>query len=298
MSSKNTLPSVDLMSCQHGGEMIPSIAIERIISLRDEGIRVYLDGIDKLRKARDLMQQAGGCQYLYDYDKAVESAIKWSDTTPDQAETAISRVIDGKIWDRLMTETGMYTLMSNKQRQEWDRQVAGKEMPPITLENVMSTFRHLNASKADTFTQGLIDIFKSLSWDYKTNNPCMFGKRIIIAPLLDVWRSGWVRFSSDGHTKIDDLARPFYVLDGRNVPDYRVSDGAKLDAFFSETSSTVRCSSVITSACDITKRAARTLRLNARIWLRRSIIWLPVTIPECYPLACNADGRPHLRPEI
>ncbi|HBT6174703.1 TPA: DUF4942 domain-containing protein, partial [Klebsiella pneumoniae] len=105
---------------------------------------------------------------------------------------------------------------------------------PITLENVMSTFRHLNASKADTFTQGLIDIFKSLSWDYKTNNPCMFGKRIIIAPLLDVWRSSWVRFSSDGHTKIDDLARPFYVLDGRNVPDYRVSDGAKLDAFFSE----------------------------------------------------------------
>ncbi|WP_252321633.1 DUF4942 domain-containing protein, partial [Escherichia coli] len=226
MSSEKTLPSVDLMSCQHGGEVIPSIAIERIISLRNEGIRVYLDGIDKLRKARDLMQQAGGCQYLYDYDKAVESAIKWSDTRPDQAETAISRVIDGKIWDRLMSETGMYTLMSNKQRQEWDRQVAGEEMPPITLENVMSqaetaisrvidgkiwdrlmsetgmytlmsnkqrqewdrqvageemppitlenvmsTFRHLNASKADTFTQGLIDIFKSLSWAYKTNNP-------------------------------------------------------------------------------------------------------------------------------
>ncbi|EPK3283954.1 DUF4942 domain-containing protein [Serratia marcescens] len=132
MSSEKTLPSVDLMSCQHGGEVIPSIAIERIISLRNEGIRVYLDGIDKLRKARDLMQQAGGCQYLYDYDKAVESAIKWSDTRPDQAETAISRVIDGKIWDRLMSETGMYTLMSNKQRQEWDRQVAGEEMPPIT----------------------------------------------------------------------------------------------------------------------------------------------------------------------
>ncbi|MDR8253556.1 DUF4942 domain-containing protein, partial [Acinetobacter baumannii] len=55
MSSEKTLPSVDLMSCQHGGEVIPSIAIERIISLRNEGIRVYLDGIDKLRKARDLM---------------------------------------------------------------------------------------------------------------------------------------------------------------------------------------------------------------------------------------------------
>lgn len=147
MSSEKTLPSVDLMSCQHGGEVIPSIAIERIISLRNEGIRVYLDGIDKLRKARDLMQQAGGCQYLYDYDKAVESAIKWSDTRPDQAETAISRVIDGKIWDRLMSETGMYTLMSNKQRQEWDRQVAGEEMPPITLENVMCSNPHLKSPR-------------------------------------------------------------------------------------------------------------------------------------------------------
>lgn len=78
MSSEKTLPSVDLMSCQHGGEVIPSIAIERIISLRNEGIRVYLDGIDKLRKARDLMQQAGGCQYLYPrfYVSTSKSIIK------------------------------------------------------------------------------------------------------------------------------------------------------------------------------------------------------------------------------
>ena len=234
MSESKNVPSVEIILGQQSAEVVPSVAIERIISLRDEGIRLYLDAIGQIRKARDLMQEAGGCQYLYDFDKAVENAIRWKDTPSDRAVTAIARVIDGKIWDRLMSETGMYTLMSNKQRQEWDRQVAGSEMPPITLDNVMSTFRHLNASKADTFTQGLIDIFKSLSWDYKTNNPCMFGKRIIIAPLLDVWRSGWVRFSSDGHTKIDDLARPFYVLDGRNVPDHRVSDGAKLDAFFSE----------------------------------------------------------------
>ncbi|WP_143762837.1 DUF4942 domain-containing protein, partial [Citrobacter braakii] len=116
----------------------------------------------------DLMQQAGVCQCLYDYEEAVECADKWSDTRRVRAETAISRVIDGKIWDRLVSESGVYTLMSNKQRQEWDRQVAGGEMPPIARENVMSTFRHLNSSKADTFTQGLSDIFKSRSWDYKT----------------------------------------------------------------------------------------------------------------------------------
>ncbi len=285
------------MSCQHGGEVIPSIAIERIISLRNEGIRVYLDGIDKLRKARDLMQQAGGCQYLYDYDKAVESAIKWSDTRPDQAETAISRVIDGKIWDRLMSETGMYTLMSNKQRQEWDRQVAGEK----SADNAGERYEYVPAperKQVDTFTQGLIDIFKSLSWDYKTNNPCMSGKRIIIAPLLDVWRSSWVRFSSDGHTKIDDLARPFYVLDGRNVPDYRVSDGAKLDAFFSENQFNGKV-----FECDYFQRAILQ-KGSAHITFKRPELVEKINnlvashYPGMLPLACNADGRPHLRPEI
>nr|WP_275370560.1 DUF4942 domain-containing protein [Klebsiella pneumoniae] len=273
MSESKNVPSVEIILGQQSAEVVPSVAIERIISLRDEGIRLYLDAIGQIRKARDLMQEAGGCQYLYDFDKAVENAIRWKDTPSDRAVTAIARVIDGKIWDRLMSETGMYTLMSNKQRQEWDRQVAGSEMPPITLDNVMSTFRHLNASKADTFTQGLIDIFKSLSWDYKTNNPCMFGKRIIIAPLLDVWRSGWVRFSSDGHTKIDDLARPFYVLDGRNVPDHRVSDGAKLDAFFSENQFNGKVFECDYFSVRYYKKAVRILRLNASIWLKKSTTW-------------------------
>ncbi|PXV70881.1 DUF4942 domain-containing protein [Pantoea sp. PNA 03-3] len=232
MSEKNNVPSVDIFSRQQGTDAIPSTAIEHIISLRNEGIRVYMAGIEQLCRARDLMQMAGKDSYLFDFEKSVESALRWSDKGTSQAETAIGRVIDGKIWDRLMSETGMYTLMSNKQRSEWDKQVAGKDMPEITLDNVLNTFRQLNASKGDTFTQGLIDIFKSLSWDYKTNNPCMFGKRVIISPLLDVHRGGWITFSSDGHTKIDDLARPFYVLEGRNVPDYRVSDGARLDEFF------------------------------------------------------------------
>ncbi|HGC5539635.1 TPA: DUF4942 domain-containing protein, partial [Klebsiella pneumoniae] len=147
MSESKNVPSVEIILGQQSAEVVPSVAIERIISLRDEGIRLYLDAIGQIRKARDLMQEAGGCQYLYDFDKAVENAIRWKDTPSDRAVTAIARVIDGKIWDRLMSETGMYTLMSNKQRQEWDRQVAGSEMPPITLDNVMSTFRHLNASK-------------------------------------------------------------------------------------------------------------------------------------------------------
>lgn len=232
MSATNSLPAIDLATSQQGREVVPSVEIERIIALRDEGIRIYLDGVKQLREARHLMKSAGNCQYLYDYERTVQNALSASDLTTQNPEAAISRVIDGKIWDRLMSETGMYTLMSAKQRDEWDRQLSTTEMPEITLDDVLATFRQLNAGKLDTFTQGLIDVFKKLSWDYKTNNPCKFGKRIVISSLLCVRRYG-VSFTADSHTKIDDLARLFYVLEGRNVPDYRVSDGARLDEFFS-----------------------------------------------------------------
>lgn len=232
MTATTTLPAIDLATAQQGREIIPSVEIERIIALRDEGIRIYLAGVKQLREARNLMKLAGNCQYLYDYERTVQNALSASDLTTHNPEAAIARVIDGKIWDRLMSETGMYTLMSAKQRDKWDKELSGADMPAVTLDNVLATFRQLNADKFDTFSQGVIDVFKKLSWDYKTNNPCKFGKRIVMSSLLCVGRYS-VSFTSDSHAKIDDLARLFYVLEGRNVPDYRVSTGAKLDEFFS-----------------------------------------------------------------
>lgn len=70
------------------------------------------------------------------------------------------------------------------ERDEWNSQLMSDTCPEITLDNVLATFRHLNASKMQTFEQGLIDVYRKLSWDYRTNNPCRLGKKIIIENLL------------------------------------------------------------------------------------------------------------------
>ncbi|EPA3184919.1 DUF4942 domain-containing protein, partial [Shigella sonnei] len=92
-------------------------------------------------------------------------------------------------------------------------------------------FRHLNASKMQTFEQGLIDVYRKLSWDYRTNNPCRLGKRIIIENLLYRWSNGRVTLDCCGREALDDLVRPFYLLEGRNVPDFRSSIGAQYGEF-------------------------------------------------------------------
>lgn len=41
MSESKNVPSVEIILGQQSAEVVPSVAIERIISLRDEGIRLY-----------------------------------------------------------------------------------------------------------------------------------------------------------------------------------------------------------------------------------------------------------------
>ncbi|MHC1505517.1 DUF4942 domain-containing protein, partial [Klebsiella pneumoniae] len=76
--------------------------------------------------------------------------------------------------------------MSSEQHDKWTDQVYSEECPEVTLDNVISTFQHLHASKNETFVTGIIDVFRKLSWDYKTNNPCRLGKKIILEGVLSI----------------------------------------------------------------------------------------------------------------
>jgi len=232
MLSEHDTAVADLeINGQRAGEVIPSVAIDRIIALRESGLKQFTEALALLSSARRLFLDACNVKSLYGYDICVKDAINW-ESQPQRAQDAIRKTIDGKIWHRLMLETGMYTLMSTRQRDEWDRQVSGENMPEITLDTVLATFNQLHASKNDTFEQGVIDLFKSLSWDYKTNSPCRFGKKIIVSRLMESYSSGRNYLGTPGRSKLDDLTKVFYLLEGRNVPDHRVSEGAKFGEHF------------------------------------------------------------------
>ena len=228
--------TVDLQPHNGAGEVIPSLPVERIVAQRERGVTAFLEGVALIREAQTILAEASGRSWFSGLSKIVENSLcsDRSETREAALKRSICRIADRDIWTRLMNDTGMFTLMSEAQRKAWDQQLYSDDCPEITPDNVIATFRQLNASKGETFEQGVIDVFRNLSWDYKTNNPRYLGKRIIIDSVLDNHRGLYFSVRTYAQNRINDLARPFLILDGKSVPDFRVSEGANLDEFISQ----------------------------------------------------------------
>ena len=56
--------------------------------------------------------------------------------------------------------------------------------PEISEANILSTFEQLHQNIDEVFERGVINVFRGLSWNYKTNCPCKFGSKIIVNNLV------------------------------------------------------------------------------------------------------------------
>jgi len=142
----------------------------------------------------------------------------------EKAETAmkvITQNLDRSIWRDLMLKSGMLSLMDAQAREQWNKNLEGDNIPAISEANILSTFEQLHHSKLDVVERSIINVFKGLSWDYKTNSPCSFGKKIIINNLVTHNRWGYSLNWGWRRDQLTDLERMLFLLDGKPIPDNR-----------------------------------------------------------------------------
>lgn len=202
-------------------DVICSTSIERIVTGRNAALQQTESIIHQLAEVSTLASSIGGKTAL---DWAMKQDFRcgcWLMEKTETAMKAITRNLDREIWRDLMKKSGMLSIMDAKARDEWYRNLEGDDIPAISEANILSTFEQLHQNKGEVFERGVINVFKSLSWDYKSNSPCKFGKKIIVTGLVkyDRWgfglNWGWQR------DRLADLERMLMLLDGKPVPDNR-----------------------------------------------------------------------------
>ena len=217
-----TTNSTDSVEClSDHTDVICSTSIERIVTGRNAALVQIEALIHQLNDISTLTRSIGGKTAL---DWAMKQDFRCGCWLMEKTETAmkvIIRNLDRSIWRDLMKRSGMLSIMDAQAREQWYNSLEKEDIPAISEENILSTFEQLHQSKYDVFERGVINVFKSLSWDYKTNSPCHFGKKIIVTGLVkcDRWgfglNWGWQR------DRLADLEHMLMLLNGKPIPDNR-----------------------------------------------------------------------------
>ena len=202
-------------------ELICSTSIERIVTGRDAALSQIEILIHQLDDISRLTSSIGGDVAEHWAMRQGHSFDCWLMQPVDKAMPVITRNIDRSIWRDLMLKSGMLTLMDAEARSQWAKNLEEGDLPVISEANILSTFEQLHHNKQDVFERGIINVFKGLSWDYKTNNPCYFGKKIIVNNLVKHDRWGYSLNWGWRRDQLADLERMFYLLDGKAIPDNR-----------------------------------------------------------------------------
>lgn len=202
-------------------DVICSTSIERIVTGRNAALAQIEVLMQQLDDVSMLTRSIGGKTAL---DWAMKQDFRcgcWLMEKPEAAMKAITRNLDRSIWRDLMKKSGMLSLMDAQAREQWYNSLEKDNIPAVSEANILSTFEQLHQSKGEVFERGVINVFKGLSWDFKSNSPCKFGKKIIVTGLVkhDRWgfglNWGWQR------DRLADLERMLMLLDGKPVPDNR-----------------------------------------------------------------------------
>ncbi|WP_025122836.1 MULTISPECIES: DUF4942 domain-containing protein [unclassified Serratia (in: enterobacteria)] len=209
-------------------EVICSTSIERIVTVRNAALEQIKAIIHQLEDISAITNSIGGGIAR---DWSMKQDFRCGCWLMEKAETAmpvITRNLDRDIWRDLMKKSGMLSVMDAKARDQWYRSLEGDTIPAISEESIYGTFEQLHRDKGEVFERGVINVFKSLSWHYKTNSPCRFGKKVIVTNLVSYNQWGFTLNHSYRRDQLADLERMLHLLDGKPLPDNRADLTARL----------------------------------------------------------------------
>jgi hypothetical protein len=205
-------------------EIVKSVSIDNMVNQREAVVILVRQAHALLMQASELANAAHLGSLRGMFRARCRCYRRDLDFLGSDGPDEVMKELDGGGWAYLMNESGMRTFMDAAAREKWDAAMVNGDYPPLTRETIAATFKQLHEARGDLFERGVLEVFRRLSWDYKTNQPFKFGKRVILRGILSVYGNGRNYHAHINHRacdELDDLVRVFSVLDGKPEPDHR-----------------------------------------------------------------------------
>lgn len=129
--------------------------------------------------------------------------------------------LNSAYWSKAMQLTDVLNYMPQARRDEWHKQITDKTCPEFDEETVRNTLTGLLNMRSQFLAERVDGIFRGLSGEHVTNSPAAFGKRMIVAYVLnDSWSASYGKCGL-----INDLRCVIAKFMGRDEPNYSASHG-------------------------------------------------------------------------
>jgi len=183
----------------------PISDLDRLIDRHDQAVALATEGLRLLTEAIHVCPGFG-------IEQAISNVRWYGDDPAQRYAPEIKKAIRKATWIALLDKSKLSTVMSGNDLEKLKTQIAATP-PDITRENVVSTFIALYEQRFDSFRRGLVELFKNLCRQYRSNDAFRIGKRVI----LDGALSGryWNHHSS-AQDRVNDLFRIMTLLDGKD----------------------------------------------------------------------------------
>lgn len=174
-----------------------------LLQARQDALRLLSDARILTGKAKDLLDQHG--RYLMPHNGQLR----------DSAER-VQAELDASMWRRAFDLTGFKQLMDAQAVAEFERSLSPKP-PEFTDANIRSTFIELHGTAKSMFRRGVVNVFRYLSDDYKTNSrePFRIGRKLVMTYMTSKAFGGGLELNYGGaRDKLNDIDRVVRTVGG------------------------------------------------------------------------------------
>lgn len=175
-----------------------------LLSVRDKALMLIDEARHCTDLAKSLLDQHGS--YLMP-----NSAQLRDDAKRIRAE------LDASLWRRAFDLTGFKQIMDAEAVAAFDKGLHPSP-PAFTDGNIRATFMDLHARSGEMFRRGIVNVFRYLSDDYKTNSnePFRIGRKVVMTWMVgpSFKRGLQIRYGMPSD-KMNDIDRIIKTLDGK-----------------------------------------------------------------------------------